>query len=760
MSDLLLAGLLVSLFFPLWGIALYLARTLVATRTGAGDLLPWHDLSEDEATLRFRDGRIARVFELRGLDVPSTSEDRLTALVDQVAATLAAYSERWDFQFDQVHVPRPSQVAARRPGFERFLAERDRFFARAPAIATRTYLTLVYRPPAEGEEPLAEFARDAAAAATRLRELELEPVTGEALRDFLSLLLTARPGPLAPLPLRRGPLRYGSTPIRILHLTGYPRTLQLGLADLAAHATFPIRLTLQLTPLARTRVATLLDLRRRSWARQRFTAGTLFSRTLTSARAGEEDPEERTYVRRVHQVLQAEQEKLDAGEERFYDLQHLVALYGAPEGDVGEVGATLLRRGISFYEDAETADLSFLESLPGAPRLRLTTNLFPGRAAARLVPLTSQWTGSPAVDCELYPEGSPALLDAFVSGTPLRFSYSPFVRGCGHHLLFGPTGTGKSTLLAAECLAHLATYENARVIYVDYGGSIRGLATALGGAYHDLRAPEAATLNPFRGLREDAQLYSVGIWLEKTFEIAEPDVPVTAEIRERLHAALRALSDEESDHWNLSTFLQLLQDRHVKHVLATYCSDGPLGELLDPPADAADLPLSEDLTVFEIEQLLELPERLSLPVLIAAMSLILRATRDRRPTLLLIDEARVLRHPVLRAALSEWMATFRKRNVALALSTQSPYQFEEPDYLAFLAAQAPTRVYAPDPSALANAAAYAPLGLAEDELRLISRAVPRADYYVTSSAGRALVNFAFTGVFLDAITGNLERKPS
>jgi type IV secretion system protein TrbE len=183
-----------------------------------------------------------------------------------------------------------------------------------------------------------------------------------------------------------------------------------------------------------------------------------------------------------------------------------------------------------------------------------------------------------------------------------------------------------------------------------------------------------------------------------------------------------------------------------------------LGDLLDPSADAAELPLAGDFTVFEIEKLLELPDRLSLPVLVAAMSLILRATRDRRPTLLLIDEARVLRHPVLRAALSEWMATFRKRNVALALSTQSPYQFEDPEYLAFLAAQAPTKVYAPDPSALANAAAYAPLGLSEDELRIVSRAVPRTDYFVTNATGRALTSFAFTGVFLDAITGNLERN--
>ena len=76
-------------------------------------------------------------------------------------------------------------------------------------------------------------------------------------------------------------------------------------------------------------------------------------------------------------------------------------------------------------------------------------------------------------------------------------------------------------------------------------------------------------------------------------------------------------------------------------------------------------------TVFEIEELMALGERTSIPVLLYLFRRFERSLKGQ-PAYLLLDEAWVmLGHPVFRAKIREWLKVLRKANCAVVLATQT-----------------------------------------------------------------------------------------
>jgi type IV secretory pathway VirB4 component len=97
-----------------------------------------------------------------------------------------------------------------------------------------------------------------------------------------------------------------------------------------------------------------------------------------------------------------------------------------------------------------------------------------------MIPLSAVWAG-PERDEHF---GAPPLLFGKTEGsTPFRFSLH--VGDVGHTLVVGPTGAGKSVLLALMAL-QFRRYAGAQVFAFDFGGSIRAAALAMGGDWHDL----------------------------------------------------------------------------------------------------------------------------------------------------------------------------------------------------------------------------------------------------------------------------------
>src|SRR6266496_5672711 len=137
-------------------------------------------------------------------------------------------------------------------------------------------------------------------------------------------------------------------------------------------------------------------------------------------------------------------------------------------------------RDFTCIAESVNAIEAWLGSLPGHVYANVRQPPVSTLNLAHMMPLSAVWAG-PERDEHL---GAPPLFFARTEGsTPFRFSLH--VGDVGHTLVVGPTGAGKSVLLALMAL-QFRRYPNSQVFAFDFGGSIRAAALAMGGDWHDL----------------------------------------------------------------------------------------------------------------------------------------------------------------------------------------------------------------------------------------------------------------------------------
>ena len=159
---------------------------------------------------------------------------------------------------------------------------------------------------------------------------------------------------------------------------------------------------------------------------------------------------------------------------------------------VNSLGFTCIRESVNAVE-------AWLGSLPGHVYANVRQPLVHTLNLAHLMPLSSVWAG-PASNGHL---GGPALLYAEISGsTPFRLS--THVGDVGHMLIVGPTGSGKSVLLATLAL-QFRRYAGSQVTIFDKGLSARAAVLAMGGDHHVLGESDALAFQPLRNIDADAE---------------------------------------------------------------------------------------------------------------------------------------------------------------------------------------------------------------------------------------------------------------
>ncbi len=123
---------------------------------------------------------------------------------------------------------------------------------------------------------------------------------------------------------------------------------------------------------------------------------------------------------------------------------------------------------------------AWLGSLPGHVYANVRQPPVSTLNIAHMIPLSAVWAG-PA---RRHASRAPPLFFARTEGsTPFRFSLH--VGDVGHTLVVGPTGAGKSVLLALMAL-QFRRYPASQIFAFDFGGSIRAAALAMNGDWHDL----------------------------------------------------------------------------------------------------------------------------------------------------------------------------------------------------------------------------------------------------------------------------------
>jgi len=397
---------------------------------------------------------------------------------------------------------------------------------------------------------------------------------------------------------------------------------------------------------------------------------------------------------------------------------------------------TVVREGVNAVE-------AWLGSLPGHLYANVRQPPVSTLNLAHMIPLSAVWAGPERNE---HLNGPPLFYARTEGSTPFRFSLH--VGDVGHALVIGPTGAGKSVLLALMAL-QFRRYHGAQVFAFDFGGSIRAAALAMGGDWHDLGGAlsddisEPVALQPLSRIDAAEERGWAAGWVAGV--LGREGVSVTPEVKEHLWSALVSLASAPVEERTLTGLSVLLQSNDLKRALQPYCVGGPWGRLLDAEAERLG---EADVQAFETEGLIGTG---AAPAVLAYLFHRVEGRLDGRPTLIIVDEGWLaLDDPTFGGQLREWLKTLRKKNAAVVFATQSLSDVDRSAIAPAIVESCPTRVFLPNERAVEPqiAAIYERFGLNARQVEIIARAAPKRDYYAQSRRGNRLFELGLSDVAL------------
>ena len=388
--------------------------------------------------------------------------------------------------------------------------------------------------------------------------------------------------------------------LRIVAITGYPLSTYPSILSTLENLEMEYRWSNRFIYMDPERAKKELNRYRRQW--QQKQRGFIDQFLGTHKSAVDQDA--------VSMVDETESALADASsmETTFGYLTSVVVIYSENLAKITESAKYLVTniRNLGFSARLETVNSieAWLGSLPGHSYCNIRRPLVNTMNLSDMLPMSSMWTGNKYCPCDKYPGKSPALIYADAVGAT-AFRLNLHVDDVGHTLIIGPTGTGKSTLLAMIA-AQFRKYRNAKVFCFDKGYSMYCLTRAADGAHYDIADTESElALCP---LAESNPEWAES-WLADCCEL-QLNHKMTPKQKRMLHDTMQHMS--QSPEKSLSAFVAQLQDEILKDSLAHYTIAGNVGHLLDGEEDTLAL---SDFTCFELDSLWSYSDEDKLPVL-------------------------------------------------------------------------------------------------------------------------------------------------
>ncbi|OJY51455.1 conjugal transfer protein TrbE [Sphingomonas sp. 67-41] len=744
------------------------------------DHLPWAAMVAPGVVLN-KDGSFQRTLRFRGPDLESATEAELVSACARANNVLKRFGSGWALHIEAERREAPGYPASGFPDAASWLVDEERrasFEAAGAHFESRYHLTLTFLPPPDQADSagraLVERAdaaqgrdwRQALAGFVAETDRALDLFSGfmpeiAALDDaetltFLHGTISTRrhgvgvpetpmylDGLLADTPLTGGlePM-LGNQHLRTLTLLGFPGLSRPGILDALNHQDFGYRWVTRFIALDKTDATRALTKLRRQWFNKRKSVTAMLREVIYNQPVQLLDSDADNKTADADLALQA----LGGDHVAFGYLTTTITVADedrarvedkvrAVERIVNGLGFTCIREGLNAVE-------AWLSSLPGQVYAHVRQPLVHTLNLAHLMPLSSVWAG-PARNRHL---DGPPLLHAETSGsTPFRLS--THVGDVGHMMIVGPTGAGKSVLLALIAL-QFRRYPASQLYLFDMGRSARAATLAMGGAHHGLGlggdAGDTIAFQPLAGIADAGERAWAAEWIAAL--LAHEKVVVTPEVKEAVWSALTSLASAPIEERTLTGLSLLLQSMALRSALAPYTLEGAFGRLLDAAED--DLRMA-DVQCFETEALMGAGSVVA-PVLTYLFHR-LEARFTGRPTLLILDEAwKFLDHPLFAARIREWLKTLRKKNVAVIFASQSLADIADSGIAPAIIESCPQRILLPNAAAIEpqGRAAYQRFGLNDRQIELVSRATPKRHYYLQSAAGNRLFELGLGPVAL------------
>jgi type IV secretion/conjugal transfer VirB4 family ATPase len=734
------------------------------------DFLPWAALVAPGVVLN-KDGSFQRTAKFRGPDLDSATPAELIGTTARLNSALRRLGSGWAIFVEAQRSASTNYPNSQFPDPVSALIDSERkaqFEEEGAHFESAYFLTLLFLPPSEdaaraeswlyegreraGADPH-ELVRGFIDRTDRLFQLiagfvpEIEWLDDpETLTYLHSTISTKRQrvrvpeipvyldAILADQPLTGGlEPRLGSAHLRTLTIMGFPSATQPGILDELNRLAFPYRWSTRGICLDKTDATKLLVKIRRQWFAKRKSIAAILKEVMTNEASVLLDTDASNKAADADLALQ----ELGADETGEAYVTATVTVWDDDARSADErlrmVEKVIQGRDFTCMVESVNALEAWFGSLPGHVYANVRQPPISTLNLAHLIPLSAVWPG-PERDEHF---AAPPLFFAKTEGsTPFRFSLH--VGDVGHTLIVGPTGAGKSVLLALMAM-QFRRYADAQIFAFDFGGSMRATALAMGGDWQDLggalsdAAAMPVALQPLARIDDAAERGWAAEWVANILE--REKVTITPESKEHIWTALSSLASAPAAERTLTGLSVLLQSNALKQALRPYCLGGPFGRLLDAETELLGDP---DMHVFETEGLV------GTGAAAAVLSYLFHRIEARladSPTLIIIDEGWLaLDDPGFAGQLREWLKTLRKKNASVIFATQSLADIERSAIAPAIVESCPTRIF------LANERAFEPqimaiyrrFGLNDRQIEILARATPRRDYYCQSRRGNRL----------------------
>jgi type IV secretion system protein VirB4 len=385
-------------------------------------------------------------------------------------------------------------------------------------------------------------------------------------------------------------------------------------------------------------------------------------------------------------------------------------------------------RGFVTIPETLNAVDAWLSSIPGNAYANVRQPIVSTLNLAHMMPVSAVWAGLEKND---HLDGPPLIVTRTEGATPFRLV--THIGDVGHTLVAGPTGMGKSVLLAVLA-QQFRRYPGSRIFAFDMGCSMRATILGLGGEHYDLGADGGISIQPLALIDREGYRTWAAEWIEGRLQYE--GVAVSPEDKAAIWSALGSLAGAPVEQRTLTGFSVLLQSNALRQALAPYVLGGAHGKLLDADHDRLGM---ADAQGFEMEELMHSPAT------VQAVLRYLFARFDERfdgaPTLLILDEAWLfLDEPSFAARIRQWLKTLRKKNVSVIFATQSLADIKDSSIAPAIIESCASRIFLPNPQATEPQirTIYEGFGLNSRQIEIVATAVPKRDYYYQSRLGNRL----------------------
>ncbi|OEC32758.1 type IV secretion system protein VirB4 [Pseudomonas cuatrocienegasensis] len=729
------------------------------------DWLPWAGLVAPGVVLN-KDGSFQRSLRFRGPDLDSANQGELVATSARLNNALRRLGSGWALFIEAERLAAADYPDSAFPEPLSWLVDEERraaFEAHGSHFESSYHLTLLYLPPEESRsraagllyehraqrgvdwrERLAAFVAETDRFFDLLDGVMPELAWLDDSETLTYLHATVSPhrqwlavpevpfhldALLADSPLTTGLApRLGEQHLRVLSVRGFPTSTWPGVLDDLNRLGFAYRWSTRFICLDKDEAEKELVRLRRQWFAKRKGVLALLREAIFQQESPLLDSDAANKASDADAALQ----ELGADQVAFGYVTAAVTVSDADAQVADEklrrVERVIQSRGFVTIAESLNAVEGWLSSIPGNAYANVRQPLTSTLNLAHLMPVSAVWAG-PARNDHL--DGPPLVITRTDGATPFRLV--THIGDVGHTLVAGPTGMGKSVLLATLAL-QFRRYPGSRLFLFDMGRSLRATVLGLGGEHYDLGGDSDLAFQPLARIDQPGYRTWAAEWLEA--RLLKEGVAIGPEQKASLWTALDSLAGAPEAQRTLTGLSVLLQDNALRQALQPYVLGGAHGALLDADQDRLG---SADVQCFEMEELMH--SKAAVAAVLRYLFARFEERFDGAPTLLILDEAWLfLDDPLFAARIRQWLKTLRKKNVSVVFATQSLADIKDSSIAAAIIESCASRIFLPNPQAGEPQirGIYQGFGLNDRQIEIIAQATPKRDYYYQSRLGNRL----------------------